>query len=207
MALDDVRELKTRSESLEAQLREARAAQAPRRGSSPGGLDWESEKRRILAALEAESGEQGPEDRPRRLQLEEVVQTTEQALLQKEHEIAELRQLLNDQSKNLGSVAIGAAALEGILDKDPLILEERENLRRLQKEWEEKLRQAELEVSVERAKLARERVQIEGKLRMLDRAAEDSASPKDAETPEKPERGRWLSWLGLKDRGEEQPKR
>jgi hypothetical protein len=184
-------------------LRENRAAGAAAQTSLGGGMDWEAQKRRILAALEAESEEEDKATPGRRVQIEEVVQTTEQALRQKEQEIADLKQLLDDQSKNIGSLAVGAASLEGILNKDALILEERENLRCLQKQWEEKLRQAEMEMSLERAKLARDRVQIEGKLRMLTSAGNEAASPADAEKAEKPVRGRWRSWLGLKDHPEE----
>ncbi|MCR4415517.1 MAG: hypothetical protein NUV77_24160, partial [Thermoguttaceae bacterium] len=196
MAVEDVRNLKAKVEDLEAQLRESRAHP----GTSAGGLDWEAEKRRILAALESDGGEPTPEDQARRVEIEEVIRRTEAALSVKDRELAELRQLLEDQSKSLGSVAVGAAALGEMLDNDAIVREERENLRKLQEEWREKLRQAEVEISVERAKIARERAQLEERLRALPENAEKPPAP---DKPEKPARGRWLSRLGLKDPAEE----
>jgi len=125
-----------------------------------------------------------------------VLRATDQAIAAKDREIAELRQLLQDQSKNLGTVAVGAAALGQMLDNDAIIREERENLRKLQEEWREKLRQAEIEIAVERAKLARQRAELEERLRELPPKPE-SGGP--SEKAEKPARGRWLARLGLAD--------
>jgi len=71
----------------------------------------------------------------------------------------------------------------------------------LQTEWEGKMRTAEVEISVERAKLARERSDLEEKLRVL----EERSATMGAQTPaanaaaKEPKRGRWLERLGLKD--------
>jgi len=190
MAVEDMRELRAKVAALEAQLASG-SGQAP-----AGSSDWEAQKRRILAALEAEGTEPGAEDPARRLQIEEVLRATDQAIAAKDREIAELRQLLQDQSKNLGTVAVGAAALGQMLDNDAIIREERENLRKLQEEWREKLRQAEIEIAVERAKLARQRAELEERLRELPPKPE-SGGP--SEKAEKPARGRWLARLGLAD--------
>jgi hypothetical protein len=203
LALDDVRELKARNQALEEQLRQAWAGASQAGTSGGGGLDWESQKRRMLATLESEceEGEDGASRRARRLQIEEVIRVTDQALAAKDREIAEMRQLLENQSRNLGSVAVGAAALGEVLDGDALIREERENLRRLQAEWEEKLRQAEIDVSIERAKIARERAQLEEKIRAQGEHPDQPQAPSgDSDKPDKPRRGRWLSRLGLKDK-------
>ena len=121
---------------------------------------------------------------------------------QKDREIEELKQLLSEQSDNLGSMAVGAAAVEGIFDQDELIRQERERLQQAQIEWREKLRQAEIDVSLERARIARERVELEEKLRAIEAershgqsAGADHGNAKGA----KPARGRWLERLGLKD--------
>ena len=92
---------------------------------------------------------------------------------------------------------MGAAAVEAVLDQDPLIREQRDNLQRLEQQWQEMLRQAEIEMSLERAKLARERIAIEEKVRTYEQklAAGGTGSPATA----KPARGRWLARLGLKE--------
>jgi chromosome segregation ATPase len=204
MAMDDVRELKSRNEALEGQLRQAKAGGGPARGASGGGLDWEAEKRRILAALEEEGEDGGGDDerKTERLRIDQVVRTTQQALADKEREVHELRELLQNQSSNLGSVAVGAAALGGMLDGDAIIQEERENLKRMQREMDERLRKAEIELSLDRAKLARERTQMEEKLHAMGdhgKASDTKADGSGGDHPDKPARGRWLSRLGLKD--------
>ena len=95
---------------------------------------------------------------------------------------------------------MGAAALGQILDQDEIVQQERESLKRLQAEWEEKLRQAEIDISVERAKLARQRAEVEERLRSLEeKGGATQSEPSDSAEPQKPARGRWLSRLGLKD--------
>ena len=65
---------------------------------------------------------------------------------------------------------------------------------------EEKLRAAEVEVSLERAKIARERAELEERLLSLqnDQAKHQAGVAPGADTA-KPARGKWLSRLGLKD--------
>lgn len=104
-----------------------------------------------------------------------------------------------------GSLAVGAAALGEILDNDAIIQEEREKLRQMQEEWQEKLRQAEIGISIERAKIARARAEIDEKTRIF----EEQGDPVDGEPdpsgePGKPRRGRWLARLGLANLDEEQ---
>ncbi len=175
-----------------------RSPAAAARGGPPGGvLDWEAEKRRIVAALEAE-GDSGGDSAPKpHEELEQVLRRTDAIVTDKEREISELRQLLQDQSTNLGSVAVGAAALGGILDTDAIVQEERENLRRAQTEWQEKVRNAEIEIAIERAKLARQRAEIEESLRVQGGEARDNDAP--ASKTERAPSGRWLARLGLKD--------
>jgi len=189
----------------DAENRLAQASQGNPEGAGrprPAGgvLDWESEKRRILAALEAENDPGSEPSQKTRTEIEEVLRRTDLLVADKSREIAELKQLLQDQSANLGSVAVGAAALGDILDRDAIIREERENLHRLQVEWQEKLRKAEVEISIERARLARQHAEIDEKLRTQGGAhskpdAPGSAPPK----PDKSSAGRWLARLGLKD--------
>jgi chromosome segregation ATPase len=199
MALEDVRELKSQNEDLRRQLSTVKVGQAAAGSVLGGGLDWESQKRRILAALEAEADDDDESERTtERVKMEEVIRATDAALAAKDRELDEMRRLLDSQSASLGSVAVGAAALGEILDKDEIIREERENLRRLETEWKDKLRRAEIDISIERAKIARERAEIDEKLRHLGQPSDkqDAAGGK-SDPPVKPVRGRWLSRLGL----------
>lgn len=180
--------------------READSGRRPASNPAPakpaGRLTWEAEKQRIMAALESEDN--GPETTVRRTEIEEVIRVTENAMAEKDRELEEMKQVLDSQASNIGQVAVGAAALGEILDHDALIREERENLKRLQQQWEEKLRRAEIDISLERAKLARERADLEEKLRTYEQhrqSEETQTSPPGT----KPARGRWLARLGIKD--------
>lgn len=204
MAIGDLRQLRARNAELEQQLARQtteRAEASVRNPATPPSLtlNWEAEKRRILAALEEDDSEE--EERvAERIKMHEVLQVTERALQEKDRELAEIRKVLEEQSNNLGGLAVGAAALGEIFDQDALIREERENLKRLQQQWEDTLRQAEVDISVERAKLARERQEIEEKLRAYEKlAGKPEVDATAAESGEKRVRGRWLARLGLKD--------
>lgn len=204
IAMDDLRELKARNQELERKLAEAGRAGVTDT-VSPAGLDWETEKRRLLAALESDFDPDDEGQQSQRLEVEDVIRTTEEIVEQRDREIQELKQLLDSQDAGGGALDAGAAAMGEILDADDMIRQERDKLRQLQRDWEDKLRQAELEISVERARLAREHSQIEEKLRMLEEQAAkagDQAEGSDASGPKgpaEPKRGRWLSRLGLKD--------
>lgn len=203
-----LRETTDRLAAAEQQLARAlestpEGAGRARRGG--GVLDWESEKRRILAALEAECGGEG-EGAPastssgkNRLEIEEVLRRTDTIVADKDREIAELKQLLRDQSANLGSVAVGAAAVGDVLDRDAIIQEERENLRRLQAEWKEKLRKAEIEISLERARLARQHAEFEERLRTHGGTPQKPGTSGTAAAKPDKSSGRWMARLGLKE--------
>ena len=111
-----------------------------------------------------------------------------------------MRQLLEQQGSDLGQVAVGAAALGETLDHDALICAERENLKRLQQQYEELLRQAEIEISLERAKIARQRAEVDERLRSYQEQVDKAGSPAPGgKASEKPARSRWLTRLGLSD--------
>jgi len=200
IALSDIRELKARNEELEQRLRDSLPGGAAHPGPSGKTLDWEAEKRRILAALEAESEPDGQPPPASRLEVKEILRATDQIVADKDREILELKRTLEDQSTSLASVAVGAAAVGAVLDQDAVVQEERENLRRLQDEWAEKLRKAEVEISIERAKLARERAEIDDKIRAFGGRPGKSEEPGDsAGKAPRSTRGRWLARLGLKE--------
>lgn len=204
LAMEDLRDHKRRVSELEKQLAEAPRGAAHTAAPAAGEkLDWEAQKRRMLAALEAdnEDAEEDEERQAERLKIQQVIAQTDAALAAKDEEIAELRQLLEAQSGSIGSVAVGAAAFADILSKDEVVQSERERLHQLQQEWEEKLREAEIDLSVQRAKIARERAEIEERQRLLEeqRAQHADAGDVGEGRTGKPQRGRWLARLGLKE--------
>jgi hypothetical protein len=202
LAVADVRDLKRRNSELEEQLLGARAersaAQAPRL-SADANLDWESTKRRMLEALEADNDSGNAQDR---MTVESTIQITDEIVAEKDREIAEMRLLLSQQSSNIGTIAVGAAAIAESFDRDELIRQEREKLRVLQGEWRDKLRQAEIDISIERAKIARQRLEIDEKTSAYDSVrsqAADDAAESSGSGAKQPTRGRWLARLGLKE--------
>lgn len=207
LAMDDVRELKKKNADLEK--RGAGGGHSAPSAGAADGMDWEAQKRRMLAALEAnESDDEGDEEeQAERLRIRDVIAKTDAVLAAKDQEIADLKQLLDSQSDNIGGMAVGAQAIAEMLNQDEVVTAERERLLQLQKEWEDKLRQAEIEMSVQRAKIARERAEIEERQRQFQQQqAEhggDETSSTDGGKSKKPPRGRWLTRLGLKEQDEE----
>ena len=194
----EIQQLKSRNAELQRQLAEVRST-APQ---SQEVLDWESEKRRILAVLECDLSEE-PLDATNRLEIEDVVRRTDQIIAEQAREIEKLQHLLETQSDSLGSIAVGTAPLEQILDHDAIIREEREHLRQLQEQCREKLRQAEIQLSLERATIARREAEVEERLRLLEVRGKANDEPSDALCPTgHPVRGRWLAHLGLMESAE-----
>ncbi|WP_404310055.1 hypothetical protein [Neorhodopirellula lusitana] len=116
----------------------------------------------------------------------------------RDKEIGELQMLLQNQSGTRdGGIAIGAAAIASLVDSDELVMEERERLQQLKNDWEDKFRQAEIEASLERAKLSRERQELAKRTQQLEEKIEDLQREKrDNPTPAKTGR-RWLAELGI----------
>jgi chromosome segregation ATPase len=197
MAVDEMRELKRANSDLESKLAKARSSGTG--GPVPvAGLDWEAQKQRLLASLEADE----PEDEEQiaeRNTIEGTIQITDHIVAQKDEEISELKRRLEEQQGSQASKAATEGAIADILDRDEIIRAERERLQQLQLEWREKIGKAETDLSVERAKIARERAEIADKLQYFSPAQEPRTQAGNASDPSKPARGRWLSMLGLKE--------
>ena len=204
LAMEDVREMKSRVQELERELAQARAAKPSALAvSAAGGLDWEAEKRRIMAALEAEDDDD-PEAAKERLRIEDVIRTTEQALAERDQEIESLQRILEDQSKNWATWRWGGRA-GAVLDRTRSF---KRNARTSagSKGVEEKLRQAEIEISIERQNRSRTVSSRRSPQELEARLEHVEADPHGVEktgSPDKPARGRWLARLGLKDLEEE----
>jgi hypothetical protein len=173
---------------------------------TPTGGDWESLKKKLLADLETDFEEGNPEQSADKMTVQGAIKITDEVVAQKEQEITELRRLLESQTQQVGEMAVGAAAVAQMLDTDELILQEREALKRLQDNLREQLRQAEVDISVERARLARERSELDEKLRGLE--AEKANLPATGGEAagakgKKPGGRKWLTRLGLGDGKEE----
>jgi len=195
MALADLREANARIAELEQQLEQSTQQTPAAPIGSGGALDWETQKSQLMALLEADDPD-SPEAKSERLRIEEAIQTTDRVVAEKERELAQLR----DQLAAAGTD--GESKREQLLANDEVVAAEREKLRLLKEEWEGKLRQAEIDISVERARIARDRAKIEDQLESLE-AAQKSTAPvagdnTGATSGGKPTR-RWLARLGLKE--------
>jgi chromosome segregation ATPase len=205
MALDDLKAERAQVAQLESKLAQAASglpSSNPAAGQ-PAGSDWESQKRRLLASLEADFEEDNEETRRDRLNVEEAIRRTDAVVAAKNQEIEKLQSLLQEQSASVGSMAVGAAAVAEVLDKDEVIRQERQNLQALQEEWRDKLRHAEVEISVQRAKLARHQAELEERARLIEEQSRGVSLEEPEERKEKPSRGNWLRRLGLKSGDEE----
>jgi chromosome segregation ATPase len=193
VAVEEVRELKRANAELEAKLRSRAGAPVPAAG---GSLDWEAQKQRLLASLEADSDDE--EAVAERTSIEGTIRITDQIVAQKDQQIAELERQIAELSELSAAGSTSSAAAE-LLDRDEVIRQEREKLAEAQAEWRKKIGQAEIDISVERAKIARERAVLEEKVRQFQLEQERLAANQESSDPSKPARGRWLARLGLKD--------
>jgi hypothetical protein len=197
LAVEDVRELKTKNTKLESQLA-ANGKQASRPATASG-MDWESQKQRLLASLEDEGEVQ--EDTVRqeeRVRIEATIEMTDAVVAEKDREIAELKSQLA-QGASAGTEAAEEARnqkISEIVDADEVIAEHRKRIALLERDMEDKLRTAELELSLERAKIARQKVELEEMQADLE-SQRQALGPNGAVLAPGAPRHRWLSKLGL----------
>ncbi len=201
LAVEDVRELKIKNTKLETQLAAAAAAgggSRPARAAEAGSMDWESQKRRLLASLDDEGDTPDePARQEERVRIAGTIEMTDAVVAEKDREIAELKSQLAHGGADR-TTAMDEAQKEKInelLDADEVIAEHRQRIAQLEREMEATLRAAELELSLERAKIARERVELDELRDELD-ALRHEICPNGTPTPGAPRR-RWLSKLGL----------
>lgn len=205
MAIDEMRELKHANTDLENKLAKARNSGSAAGAAPISGLDWEAQKQRLLASLEADEPED-EEEIVERNTIEGTIRITDHIVAQKDEEISELKRQLAELPGNVSSKAAAEGAIADVLDRDQIIREERERLQQLQLEWREKIGKAETDLSVERAKIARERAEIADKMQLYSPGQEPRTQAGNTSDPSKPARGRWLSMLGLKDVDEKSEK-
>jgi DNA repair exonuclease SbcCD ATPase subunit len=195
LAVEDVRELKTKNARLESQL-----AESGKRTSAPaeaGGMDWESQKRRLLAALEGGPEHGEPIPPKERATIEGTIEMTDAVVAEKDREITELKaQLEAGRNSSAPSDEDREQRINEMVDADQVIAEHRKRVAELEREMEEKLRAAELELSIERAKIARERVELDELQADIESQRQlygPTGGPDGSGAP----RRKWLSKLGL----------
>ncbi len=189
------------------------ATPEPRRGKpaarpAPTAADsnnWESYKRQMLEALDAESEESEqvePEVAEERLTIEGTIRITDEMVAERDQEISRLNHLLETYQQNTAKELIGS--YEAAFSMDELIIDQRKRLAEAEVALMEKRRLAEVELSQQRAKLARELAELEEKRRALEAERTQlglnrgEAPRSDAPPSGKPPR-RWLARLGLKE--------
>ena len=161
-------------------------------------LTWEQRKAALLQQLEAETHAETPCDPRKILDIEKIIEQTNGEIERRNQEISDLKALIEQQSIAHDGMSIGVAAVAQMIESDSLVVEERLRLKHLRDEWEQKQRQAEIEMSMERAKLARERLELQERAQ---RHEEDNPPQTDAEklAGKTRTRGNWLARLGLRD--------
>ncbi|MCY2983021.1 MAG: hypothetical protein NTY15_05215 [Planctomycetota bacterium] len=187
-------ELRMQSNDLGSRL--AKCGPVP--GQKSETLSWEQRKEALLQQLEAETHAETPCDPRKVLDIERIVEQTTFEIERRDQEIADLKTLIEQQSIAHDGMSIGVAAIAEMIESDALIISERLRLKELRDDWEQKQRIAEIEMSLERAKLARERLEIQEKIQ---RYEENNSSQTEDENQSGKirTRGRWLARLGLRD--------
>ncbi len=184
MAVETIRSLKERNQQLETQLSEGGRESHDR----PTSFDWETQKARMFQEL-GDDKEVSADDRAT---VENTLRVTDKIVREKEREVESLRSQLEQARKHAVPAPPEEGASDSVLDGDQRIQQERERLRKLQEEWREKLRAAEVEFAVERAENGRQRAALEEKMRKLE---------SQARMLEKLDKGRgaakWRDHLGL----------
>jgi chromosome segregation ATPase len=202
LAVEDVRDLKTKNAKLESQLAAASSARPQSPQSDAGGMDWESQKRRMLAALEGDN-DSDPDRQQERATIEATIQMTDAVVAEKDRRIAELTAELEiARGQSVDSDDDRSRKINELVDADEIIAEHRKRSQQLEREMEAKLRAAELELSVERAKMARQKAELEELRANLESQRQLYESTGTIPPPGAPRR-RWLSKLGIDGKDKE----
>jgi hypothetical protein len=171
-----------------------------------GELSWEARREMILAQMEDDSFDAEAFVSALQTESEKTtcdpiahVQQLHIELQRRGDEIQQLQSQLRKQQEGCAEAVAGEAP--SLIETDDVVREERERLRQLRSEWEEKFREGEIAASLERAKLSRERRQlmlrnqeIEEQLSHLRRQVEEDRKAGVAGAR------RWLAKLGLDDK-------
>ncbi|HEX3599754.1 MAG TPA: hypothetical protein VHU84_06395 [Lacipirellulaceae bacterium] len=197
LAVEDVRELKTKNAKLESQL--AAASSRPTANAvDTGGTDWESQKRRLLASLEETAEDENDAELAKeRATIAGTIEITDAVVAEKDRLLAEMSTELEAlRYRPVGNEEARSQKINDLIDSDAVINQHRERSQQLEREIEQKLRTAELELSVERAKMARQKAELEELRANLEAERQLFEANGGVPTPGAPKR-RWLSKLGI----------
>lgn len=200
----EILDLRSQNSDLASQIAKYQvvaSGTAPHVSFNQESLSWEERKQLIMQQLERELDDDQSEDaQASQLEIQDVLAVTQLEIERRDREIEELQSIVQQQSNTREGVAIGAAAIAQMLDSDELVNQERQKLKEIQQEWEEKLRKTEIDLSLERAKLARERSMLEAE--RIEAAQPPSTSTEvtavKGETKAQTRTRKWLQHLGLK---------
>jgi hypothetical protein len=195
--LEELHRSEAANTDLQQQLTRSRstATKLAQQARQPGAMDWESEKQRILTALETVVQNDDETRQPDRLKVLEVIRTTDENLAAKDREIQELKIRLEEQGRLDAGKSPEEIAIEHALTADRYVQEERDRLKRLQEEWQDKLRSAEVEISLERANIARQRAELDELRKTVNLTS--NSTPATGSPGKAPVQGRWLAQFGL----------
>ncbi|MEX2091558.1 MAG: hypothetical protein WD971_02720, partial [Pirellulales bacterium] len=191
LAVEDVRDLKKRNAQLEVQRAASPKSAVPE--SSAGLGSWEATKKQMLADLEGEGGDVDDDRQQERATIENTIRITDDALSHKDREIAELKSRL---AEGVSTAQDEDAAVHLLVDADEVIAKHRVRIAQLEKETQDKLRAAELELSVERARITRDTAhltELKAEIDAQRASGETHSGPGGAQHPKR----RWLTKLGL----------
>jgi len=203
MAVEDVRELKTKNAKLESQLSSAGTRPATPRHDA-GAMDWESQKRRLLESLEdGASHEEDAASQQARATIEGTIEITDAVVAEKDRQLAELAaELAAIRNNPTENNEVRDQKITDLIDADEIIAEHRKRSQQMERETEDKLRAAELELSVERAKMARQKVELEELRTNLESQRQALEANGGLPMSSAPKR-RWLSKLGIDGKDKE----
>lgn len=195
-ALAEIHDLRAANAQLRSQLEEFEQQSKSAAPPQHGGFDWEEHKRRMLNELEGGAAPEPPSETPAPQPV--VDSSPNQILIEQEEEIERLKTTIQEQADKIAELE---HALEQSSDKDEIdrhVREERNKLSTMQDEWREMLRLAEVEISVERAKLARDQRKLEEQASQykneIKRLEQNVAN---LEAGNSSSQGNWLTRLGL----------
>ncbi|MDH3718194.1 MAG: hypothetical protein OES79_08740 [Planctomycetota bacterium] len=159
-------------------------------------FDWESQKRRLLEWMD--SGEAATLSDDEKKSLQDKIHVTDEIVADKDRKIAGLRNELQQQRAVAPPDTIQQA--QEAVNSDEAVQEERKSLGKLQESLREKMREAEVEISLERAKLAREKSALQAKICDLETVIEKRLSELQAASAGNAQgkpASRWRTRLGL----------
>lgn len=198
--LAEIFELKRKLELTLEELQEAKSENY-RIKSNPSsavssGATWEETKEALLASLENESQMESCLEDPAALveslrEAHAIIQQKEQTIQQLELLLEESNSVENHSGSENTPEDPQHEQKQKLIDESAVIAEEKNRLNALEEQWRQKIGEAEIELSKERAKLARERAALDEKLKSLE---EDESEEGAAVSQSK---RKWWDRLGL----------